>query len=48
MGMKYSYDEEGLAFYYFVMTLIGLYVIPTTFRIFFPAANGNRESHAFR
>ena len=40
MGMKYSYDEEGLAFYYFVMTLLGLYVIPTTYRLLFPAING--------
>lgn len=38
--MKYSYDEEGLTFYYFVLTLVGLYVIPTTFRLIWPSSNG--------
>ena len=41
MGMKYTYDEEGMTFYFFLLTLVGLYAIPTTYRLIFPNSNGN-------
>lgn len=41
--MKYSYDEEGVAFYYFIMTLAGLYVLPTTYRLLVPASQGSNH-----
>jgi preprotein translocase subunit Sec63 len=39
-GMKYTYDEEGMTFYFFLFTLVALYAIPTTWRLIFPNSSG--------
>lgn len=33
MGQTYTFDEGGVAFYYFLATAIALYVIPKTFKL---------------
>lgn len=33
MGQKYTFDEGGVAFYYFLATVIALYVIPKTIKL---------------
>lgn len=38
-GMKYTYDEEGMTFYFFLLTLVALYALPSTYRLFFPHVN---------
>lgn len=37
--MKYTYDEEGMTFYFFLLTLLALYALPTTYRLLFPNVN---------
>ncbi len=37
--MKYTYDEEGMTFYFFLFTLVSLYAIPSTYRLLFPNVN---------
>lgn len=37
--MKYTYDEEGMTFYFFLLTLVALYALPTTYRLIFPNVN---------
>ena len=37
--MKYTYDEEGMTFYFFLFTLVALYAVPSTYRLVFPHAN---------
>lgn len=39
-GMKYTYDEEGMTFYFFLFTLVALYAIPATWRLIFPNSSG--------
>ena len=38
-GMKYTYDEEGMTFYFFLLTLVALYALPATYRLLFPNSN---------
>lgn len=33
--MNYTYDEEGVAFYYFLITVLTIYLIPATFNRLF-------------
>ena len=33
--MNYTYDEEGVAFYYFLITVLTIYPIPATFNRLF-------------
>lgn len=29
--MNYTYDEEGVAFYYFIVAALSVYLVPATF-----------------
>ena len=30
MGAKYNYDQSGGTFYYFIISLLSVYLVPTT------------------
>jgi preprotein translocase subunit Sec63 len=44
MGSKYSYDETGVTFLYFLLSMLALYLIPATWielRAFWKAKNAH-------